>query len=241
MDNGYELYAGIWLPRSLHEGETARALALLRGYFAPLRGVNTGYTGGQWDVFDPSGERESTPNFFTSDDLLSCALLSAEIGGRAAYDLLVGRADHFAERLAAVQEDVDLADLAEADFLAAFAPVKNLYAALKDLHGVGETRATKLIARKRPRLVPIVDQVVKRTVFRGLPSQWEPLHSALREDDGALHKRLVALRDEAGLPAAVSATRVFDVLAWLEGSKKADGLIRQGSGAARAHSEPPGS
>lgn len=33
---------------------------------------------------------------------------------------------------------------------------------------------------------------------------------------GALHHRLLSLREEAGLPAEISALRVFDVIAWME-------------------------
>ncbi len=45
-------------------------------------------------------------------------------------------------------------------------------------------------------------------------AQWEPLRRALREDDKALQRRLVRLRDAAGLPTEVSALRVFDVICW---------------------------
>jgi len=50
-----------------------------------------------------------------------------------------------------------------------------------------------------------------------LRAQWEPLHRALREDDRALQRRLVRLRDAAGLPTEVSTLRAFDVICWREG------------------------
>jgi hypothetical protein len=50
--------------------------------------------------------------------------------------------------------------------------------------------------------------------------QWEPLRRALREDDFALHRRLVRLREAAGVPAEVSAVRVLDVICWLEGQDR---------------------
>lgn len=50
--------------------------------------------------------------------------------------------------------------------------------------------------------------------------QWEPLRRALREDDFALHRRLVRLREAAGVPAEVSAVCVLDVICWLEGEDR---------------------
>ncbi|QSE87513.1 hypothetical protein JWS13_01275 (plasmid) [Rhodococcus pseudokoreensis] len=44
-----------------------------------------------------------------------------------------------------------------------------------------------------------------------------PVREALRADDGALHRRLLPIREEAGLPEEISALRLFDVIAWMDG------------------------
>ena len=90
--------------------------------------------------------------------------------------------------------------------------------ALKTLAGVGPTISTKLIARKRPRLVPTYDSIVA-AVTDTAKGQWEPLRMALRDEDRALQKRLLRLRQAAVLSDAVSALRVLDVIAWMEGKK----------------------
>ncbi|WP_255221504.1 DUF6308 family protein [Rhodococcus wratislaviensis] len=87
--------------------------------------------------------------------------------------------------------------------------------------GIGRTKATKLIARKRPRLYPIWGSVVSQ-VLGAARAHLNPVREALRADDGALHHRLLSIRGEAGLPAEISALRVFDVIAWVDG--KARGL-----------------
>lgn len=92
-----------------------------------------------------------------------------------------------------------------------------LFHAVRSLHGVGLTRATKLLARKRPRLAPIVDGIVKHTVFNGGPHYWAPLHAALRADDTKLWKYLNEAHAAAVLDPAVTPLRVFDVLAWMDG------------------------
>lgn len=205
------------LPESLRAGSEERGVAVLKAYFAPLSGANNGFTGGAWDTFDPSGTRAASANVFTADDLLSCALLSAPIRGRAAMDLLVLKAPAFADLLERVGPDREFVEISDPHG-PEFQGVRDLYSALVRLPGVGETRATKLLARKRPHLVAIIDSVVKKTVFEGEPKQWAPLHGLLTAEGDELHHRLLRLRSEAGLSEAVTALRVFDVLAWMDGS-----------------------
>jgi len=79
--------------------------------------------------------------------------------------------------------------------------------------------AGKLLARKRPRLIPVYDRVVK-TVTGSDRNYWVLLCTALQADGKTLHHRLLRLHQEAGLPVAVPVLRVFDVIAWMEGKKK---------------------
>lgn len=79
-----------------------------------------------------------------------------------------------------------------------------------------ETKASKLMARKRPRLVPIYDTVVTR-VLNTVKFHRDPIREALRVDGGALHTRLLTIRDAAGLPDEISALRVLDVVTWMYG------------------------
>ncbi|KQV93461.1 hypothetical protein ASD08_15545 [Streptomyces sp. Root369] len=72
----------------------------------------------------------------------------------------------------------------------------------------------KLLARKRPRLLPVYDQVV-RCVLGRPKSLWLDLHAALRVDNWALHHELMALRQAADLPETVSALWVCDVVLWM--------------------------
>ena len=93
-------------------------------------------------------------------------------------------------------------------------PVWRLETALREIHGVGRTMASKLIARKRPRLFPIYDDVVGREL--GTKSaHLEPVRVAMREDE--LQSRLLDLRARAGLDESVPVIRVLDVLAWMQG------------------------
>ncbi|PBC51550.1 DUF6308 family protein [Rhodococcus sp. ACPA1] len=47
-----------------------------------------------------------------------------------------------------------------------------------------------------------------------------PVREVLRADDAALHHRSLSIRKEAGLPEEISALRVFDVIAWMDGKSR---------------------
>jgi hypothetical protein len=117
------------------------------------------------------------------------------------------------ELLQAVPADLDLAD-ADASHAAPGSPADQAWHLLRDQPDVGWVTAGKLLARKRPRLIPVYDRVVRCAVGRPA-SFWLSLHAALREDDGALHRALSDLREAAGLPETVSALRVCDVAVWM--------------------------
>ena len=85
-----------------------------------------------------------------------------------------------------------------------------LWGVLRKIGGLGPTRTSKLIARKRPPLIPIYDSVVRGAVYGSTTrGYWTRLHGALTADDHALHRHLVSLRNRAGLQQWVSPLRVF--------------------------------
>ena len=209
------------LPISLQEESNERAVVLLTTYYSPLDGRNAGFTGGRFDAFDPSSRRSASTNTFTSDDLLSLSLLSTPVPGRAALELLDRQRRRFECLLEDLGPDRDLvteASVSEEQF----APAWALWRALDALPGMGPTRVSKLMARKRPRLIPIFDDVLAGTVFAGSANQWQDLWCSLRDSGSALHQRLINVRGQADLDASISPLRVFDVCAWMDGTKNGD-------------------
>lgn len=217
-------YAGIHLTPSLQDSQEDRAVRVLRHYYRPLSGKNTGFTGGAWDTFDPSANRAASTNTFTAEDLLSASLLSAPIKGRAVVELLDRRRAEFEILLTNLGPDRDFVDQPGVD-RASFAPAWELWAALRALPQIGPTRASKLLARKRPHLIPVLDDFINEYVLAGSGNLWAPLHEALNAHDRALHHRLLRIRQVAGLSAAVSPLRVFDVLAWMDASGKFEAAL----------------
>lgn len=201
------------LPAALTLHEDAAAVELLERYFGtPYLGE--GCFDGAW--FD-TWAGQSDPYRFTAEDLLAVKFLSIEVPKLAVRALLRDRADEFAALLVDLGPDRDLVD--EDKPLEDDWPGWLLMSQLQTIEGVGPTTASKLLACKRPRLRPIWDSIVA-AVTDTVVTQWEPLRVALRADDRALHRRLLRLRDQARLPATVSALRVLDVIAWCEGKNQ---------------------
>lgn len=203
------------LPGALSDpDDSSTAVRYLRTYY----GLDDGrrYTGSYFDDWPGNAEDR-----FTADDLVAVSFLSVFVPPIAARELLAERADHFTQLLSAIGPDHDLVEVS--DSIDSSWPVRELYSALRSLHGVGPTIASKLCARKRPRLVPVYDSIVAR-VTDASQRQWEPLRLELRRND--LHDRLVALRAEAGVGEHVSPLRVYDVVTWMEGK---DANLRPGT------------
>lgn len=220
----------IRLSKHLTEGNERAAAEVLRRYYKPLQypaelrqstkqGTRKGFTGGLWDTFDPSGTRTTSPFLFTADDLLATSLLSAPIGNWAACELLIHRTSRFTDLLKGLKgyldtDFVNLEDVGRSGFPEGY----ELWDALTAIPGIGPTRASKLMARKFPRLFPISDEVINQTVLGGTGRLWVPLHEALNTDGQKLHRRLICIRDHAALTFELSPLRVFDVLAWMDGT-----------------------
>jgi hypothetical protein len=167
------------------------------------------------ELFDRHGIND--PNHFGNDDLLALTWLNVAVGPQASRSLVVDHAGD--ELLQAVPDNVELwkatpGDLAKADAL---------WRWLVRLPEVGEVTAGKLMARKRPYLIPIVDEVVGGFVPAEPHRYWETIKGVLEdEEDGVTRRaRLAALR-----PAGVSVgvLRMFDVAVWMAYSKSRNAI-----------------
>jgi len=146
----------------------------------------------------------------TADDLLAVALLDITWRPRVVRLLLERRRAEFSALLAAVPGDVDLWDATDDDLK----QVDVLWDALTAVDGIGTASATKLLARKRPRLCPISDSVVIKAV--DVPGRtWDVLRGLL--EDPAARAEVEALRPPAA--ASVSLLRILDVALWVSHSR----------------------
>lgn len=204
------------LARLLDPTQEERAACVLRAYFSPGR-----YTGAHFERFAGGGDRADVAHRFDADDLVAVSMLSISIPGGTALELLEHRSERLQELLEALPTDVEFADL-DPEVVGSAWPARALYRELTAIKDIGETAATKLMARKRPHLVPILDSVVTAELSIEKGRLWEPLHAWLTRDGRANERHLRAVRDRAGLSKEISVLRVFDILTWMTGTGDAD-------------------
>lgn len=205
--------------RALLEPEGADGAAdVLRSYFAPRPSGR--FTGAHFERLGGGGDRPEVADHLTAEDVVAVSMLSVTVEADVALELLISRRDRLRTLLRRIPTGVALADLTQ-DEIGDDWPVRAAYQQLLDIPGIGPTAATKLLARKRPHLVPIVDSVVDAELSLVRQRLWVPLHAWLTADGKANHRHLLALRDRAGLGAEISALRVFDVLVWMTGKDRA--------------------
>lgn len=193
----------------------------LRTYFEVDRasGERPAFEGRRFEALAGGDDREDCANRITADDLVAVQMLSVRLLPKVTLDLLEGSlGDDIAESLVKIPTDVDLGDDAAPSLLADDGPADRAWQLLRRQDRIGWVTAGKLLARKRPRLVPVYARVVKRAFGLPPPMQghvWPWLHEKFAEDDGALRRRLREVRDIAGVAESVTPLRVLDVIIWM--------------------------
>jgi Family of unknown function (DUF6308) len=74
--------------------------------------------------------------------------------------------------------------------------------------------AGKLLARKRPSLIPVYDDVV-RCAYDWPKEIWKALRDALRQDDGSFRAVLEGLTKRAGISEEITPLQALDVVLWM--------------------------
>jgi hypothetical protein len=165
------------------------------------------YTGALFDTA-PS-LRSSSLGRFTAHDIAAVATLSVPMSGRAVAGL-IEREDTLAGLLERVRPDLDLADATDDDLDALFA----LQREIDKVADIGHVTRSKLLAHKRPLLVPIRDQYVLTALLgRDHGDFTRPLRDLVAADRSILD-RLRELRQIDTVPD-ISLLRVLDVVVWM--------------------------
>ena len=148
----------------------------------------------------------------TADDLLAVSLLDITWRPEVVRILLGRQQRELAAMLAALPDDLDLWDADDE----VSKRIDVVWDALVAIDGIGTASATKLLARKRPRLCPISDSVVIKAI--GVPQRtWDVLRCLLK--DQAARDRVEALRPAAAADATL--LRIVDVILWITHSESA--------------------
>jgi len=210
------------LPVILEPENSDLAVALLEDYFSPPDGRGSDFKGA---YFTHIGREWSEPKYYnriTASDIVAVSCLNAEIPPAASIALLGVDTDPISDLLAQIPVDLDLWNATD-DQIGAQSAAWKLWRTLRQYPGVEQTAASKLMARKRPRLIPIYSAVVgKELGLRDSGGHWQLMRELLRSGGATpLNLHLTALGQRAGLNMSrVTPLRVFDVAVWYFGNPK---------------------
>jgi len=184
--------------------------------------VNSGkFTGRAFDVYG-----HNDPCAITSDDLIAVTMLSISIRENSNSALrpsailkLQAHSDQIESLLTQLPPARELHTMVSEEFdswLGPSSPGAMLYDLLRQTISLPRVTTHKLLARKRPLLLPIRDTVVEGALNLGNRDDdwWRPWWIALSTDD-ALVPRLQEIRQLAGTPN-LSLLRIADIVIWLQ-------------------------
>lgn len=200
-------------PSLIVERRTTEAVELLQRYYAVTPTGAPAYSGSQFEEIAALNE---DPYAIGPADFVAATTLSVDIQGRAAIRLLMRDAGEITNLLREIPVDRDIVDV-DPDELVAGSAASELWRLLRSgKDGLGPTRTSKLMAAKRPRLIPIWDSFVKEATGLDTADYWRQFQSVLTADDQAMWTWLTGLRELAtNVPGRISNLRILDVLLWM--------------------------
>jgi hypothetical protein len=215
------------IPDKLRDEEYATRL--VKQYLATSSAGRARYSGAYFERLGGGGDRPETAFTFTAEDLLAVSMLSVRIDGYHALHILRYQASELNGLLTEIPPHVALADPQAQNLIAEAGPAEALWQAICDIHPrpeydrVGPIAAGKLLARKRPHLIPVYDSRVKKVLNRPRVdrSWWRDLRDQLTNDP-ALVRQLESMRARADA-GHMSLLRVFDVMCWMFSWEDDDG------------------
>lgn len=178
---------------------------------------------GRW--FDVIADRDK-PYEITERDLVAIGMLSVSVPGHTAAWILGPGRQEISECLEQIPTETPIWGVDEAD-LGPDSPASQLWSRLqegcwptdKEDNGIGWVTAGKLLAAKRPHLIPVYDRVVKD--YLGVPTDqfWMPLRSELETPEQRLliDSRIsgASVLQPEGLE--LSLLRRIDIILWIRG------------------------
>ena len=199
--------------RALFSNGGARAADAVEKYFFS---AGNGFTGSQFELVVDIDH----PNEITARDVVAVSMLGVQVPERPARWLLGDGREQVRSLLEKVPPDIDVWAPAADRLLAETGPLWQLWDLLGEAswptqrakNGLGRTKRSKLLAAKRPRLVPVIDKIVEAQLG-STGDYWQAFQEALGDEP----LRLEIERATKTAPARVSLLRRLDVVAWMAG------------------------
>jgi hypothetical protein len=224
------------LPDILSDQNVKAAAKLLHRYYHESDKKGLLSTGSHFDEWAGRGDTANR-DVITDSDAVAVSMLSVTVPAKA----MVGLAEpETAARITAllkqIPTDVSLSSLSSekaAALLTDRGPAALLWEELRrkknNRCGIGATTASKIMARKRPHLTPIWDEVIGQVIGAdSSEDQWMNWHRLLTDGTG-LPERLAEIHRLSEVERPLSELRIMDVILWRHGKDQGLGG-RRGTG-----------
>lgn len=224
------------LPDILSDQNVKAAAKLLHRYYFERDKKGLLSTGSYFDEWAGRGDT-SDRNVITDSDAVAVSMLSVTVPAKAMVGLAEPEtAARITELLKQIPTNVPLSSLSSekaAALLTSQGPAALLWKELRSTKsnrwGIGATTASKIMARKRPHLIPIWDEVIGQVIGkRSSDGQWMNWHWLLTEGSG-LPERLAEIHLLSEVERPLSELRIMDVVLWRYGKDQGLG-VRLGAG-----------
>lgn len=183
-------------------------------------------------LFEPFQAAENAPNRFSAADLLAVSLLGVDVPILAACSILETEAGEFKTLLSKIPFG-PIESLSGPSFEATLGELSPAYELWNLLRrngdgqrkwGIGPTTASKIMARKRPYLIPIQDSRVDRITARAPhEDSWRCWWTELTSNPD-LMARATELKHLTGL-RQLSTLRILDVVLWMSAGPETDPAV----------------
>lgn len=167
------------------------------------------YTGSSFETF-----LGNDPDNFTAQDIVAVSMLSVNIppsasrwilgDGKKTLNLLLQEIDQ------KLSIDSPLADLTRGS------TAWTLWKSIRVLTGIGETKASKLLAAKRPFFFPIYDQHVARALQLSPEKYWQPWQEFMRSRNGKKASKMIGQIAQSVDKQDLSTLRLLDIVIWMQ-------------------------
>ncbi|WP_444951045.1 DUF6308 family protein [Micromonospora ureilytica] len=200
------------MPETLIDIVRREGVGHLGAYFTP-----GAYTGQWFETFAGGGDRVETRDRITLDDLYAVEALNVQVPFAVGRELLDGQLGRdISARLRKIPHDAELGTPGADELIVDGGHADQAWQLLNDRNkktGIGWVIAGKLLARKRPKLIPVYDSIVS-CQFAAPTHVWLRLHDRLTENGGDLRAALAEVRRTSGVGDRVSILRVLDIVLW---------------------------
>jgi hypothetical protein len=175
------------------------------------------YTGNQFHRLGGGGDVGTSANVISPTDLVAVSLLDVHVPGKASLDILGPLSQRLTELLTDIPTGIALED-ADESLIASGSPADVLWHELHSLDGMGPTIVSKVMARKRPRLIPIFDSVLREALLPNEKNYWSRMRNELHQPE--ISDRLRKIKSESGVGPEIPLLRILDVCVWMRNRPK---------------------